>query len=111
MTQSLYRLKTSDLLSFITLHSALSTGSPAALALGLSESEALAVFSAVEALLGTDADRKAEVIRGFFAGEGEWNSVPCKALAITPNDALSNPPSNRYPFPGNHTRVSESSAS
>lgn len=70
-------MKTADLLSFITLHSALTAGNPSALALGLSDSEVIAVFSAVEALLGPDSDEKTNIIRGFFAGEGEWNGVPC----------------------------------
>lgn len=48
------------------------------MALGLSEDEAVAVFSAVENLLGADLDKKAEVISGFLSGEGEFQSIPCK---------------------------------
>lgn len=76
LSQSLHRLKTADLLSFVSLQFALSSG--AASGLGLSESEAPAVFAAGESLLGADPDRKAEVIRGFLSGEGEFQSIPCE---------------------------------
>ncbi|KIP06605.1 hypothetical protein PHLGIDRAFT_451136 [Phlebiopsis gigantea 11061_1 CR5-6] len=68
--------KTADLLSFITLHSALSTGNPAAAALALGDRETSAVFSAVETLLGADAERKDEVANGFLSGEGTFQDIP-----------------------------------
>ncbi|KAI0686374.1 hypothetical protein BC835DRAFT_1420472 [Cytidiella melzeri] len=48
---SLHRLKTADLLSIVSLQGALTSGDSVALAMGLSEGEAYAVFSAVESLL------------------------------------------------------------
>ncbi|GJE94905.1 hypothetical protein PsYK624_110810 [Phanerochaete sordida] len=68
--------RTADLLSFITLHSALATGNPAAVALNLLESETAAVFSAIEALLGNDLERKSDIINGFLTGEGSYQDVP-----------------------------------
>lgn len=79
--QSLHRLKTADLLSLITLHAGLTNGNPAALVLNLSAIEAYSVISAVESLLGTDPERKAEVIRGFLSGEGEHQGVSCAHIA------------------------------
>lgn len=49
--------------------------------LNLSAIEAYAVISAVESLLGTDPERKAEVIRGFLSGEGEYQGVSCAHIA------------------------------
>ena len=70
-----------DILTFVTLQASLSAGHPSALALALSESEVIAIFSAVEALLG-DEEKKAELVQGFFSSEGEWSGVPCRLFPI-----------------------------
>lgn len=66
------------------LHSAMSTGNPAALALNLVESEASAVLSAIEALIGSDAEKKTDIINGFLTGEGSYQDIPCKLLTLLP---------------------------
>lgn len=70
--------KTIDLLSIIQLHSALASGAPAAQALNLLENEAMAVFSAVEALIGPDSENKTAVVQGLLNSDGEWQGVSCK---------------------------------
>ncbi|OBZ68064.1 hypothetical protein A0H81_11920 [Grifola frondosa] len=72
--------KTTDLLNFLRLHSLLTSGHPAALALDLNESEGVAVYTATEALLGEDQESKADVIRGLLYGEGELQGVPYSRL-------------------------------
>ncbi|KAI0695550.1 hypothetical protein BC835DRAFT_1414834 [Cytidiella melzeri] len=93
---SLHRLKTADLLSIVSLQGALTSGDSVALAMGLSEGEAYAVFSAVESLLGNDSEKKAEVIRGFLSGEGNYQGVSySRLLEIT--QLFTNPPPSVEP--------------
>ncbi|KAI0087950.1 hypothetical protein BDY19DRAFT_201224 [Irpex rosettiformis] len=93
---SLHRLRTADLFSLVTLHTGLTNGNPAALTLNLSETEAYAVFSTVESLLGTDSEKKAEVIRGFLSGEGEYQSVPYARL-VEITELFTKPPEPQEP--------------
>ena len=51
---------------------------PSALALNLSESDGVAIYSITETLREAGVHGKADVIRGIFSGEGEHNGVPCK---------------------------------
>ena len=69
--------KTTQLLTIFQLQSALVNGAPEALALNLSEHEAMAIFSAVEVLLGTDLDHKSGIVRGLLTNEGDWQGIPC----------------------------------
>ena len=66
------------------IHTALTSGTPAAVALNLLENEAMAIFSAVETLLGVDSESKSAVVKGLLTGEGEWQGVPCERFDVTP---------------------------
>ncbi|THH00884.1 hypothetical protein EW026_g1695 [Hermanssonia centrifuga] len=71
-----HKQRTANLLSFLELHSALTNGNPAAIALNLLESEAVAIVTAAEALIDASIGKKDEVLRGLLSGEGELHNVP-----------------------------------
>ncbi|KAF7793779.1 hypothetical protein EIP86_004900 [Pleurotus ostreatoroseus] len=88
--------KTLNLLSIVPLHNALASRAPNAIALSLLEEEAMAVFSAVEAMLNIGAESRSDVVAGLLSGEGELRNVPYSRLhEIT--DLFLNPP--RAPTP------------
>ncbi|CAL1707036.1 unnamed protein product [Somion occarium] len=93
-----HRHLTGDLLSFIRIHSLINAGHPAGLALNLDELEDSAVYSATEALLGEDIENKAEVIRGFYSAEGDFNGVEYSRLLEITQQFL-NPPRVPTPVP------------
>jgi hypothetical protein len=76
--QTQHLAKTLDLLSYLRLHSLLSTGHPAGLALNLNDLESGAVFSTSNILLGDEKALKETVLSGFLSGEGRYEGVPCK---------------------------------
>ena len=80
ISQGAHLQKTVDLLSIVQLHNGLVNGLPAAQALNLLENEAMAVFSAVETLLGPDSENKPVIIKGLLTEDGEWQGVSCKSL-------------------------------
>ncbi|KAI0958732.1 hypothetical protein AcV7_004461 [Taiwanofungus camphoratus] len=87
-----HRRKTSDLLSFLRLHSLLSTNHPVIPSLNLNESEGIAIYAVTETLLGEESESKADVVQGFLTGEGELHGVPYTRLhEIT--QIMLNPPS------------------
>ena len=71
--------KTSDLLSFLRLHSLLSAGHSPALAPNLDAQESSAVFSTSNILLGDERDQKQIVLSGILSGVGDYEGVPCKS--------------------------------
>lgn len=86
LLQQTHHRKAANLLTLFRLHSALSSGHPSVLSLGLNESEGLAVYSATETLLGDDLDSKIDVVKSYISEEGEIHGVPCKYLAPRPSD-------------------------
>ncbi len=58
----------------------MTNGNPAAIALNLLESEAVAIVTAAEALIDASIGKKDEVLRGLLSGEGELHNVPCEHL-------------------------------
>ncbi|KII92352.1 hypothetical protein PLICRDRAFT_37119 [Plicaturopsis crispa FD-325 SS-3] len=83
--------KTSNLLSFLRVHSALINGHPSILSLSLSESEATAIVAVTDILLGEEEESKTGVVTGFFTGEGEIHGIPYTRLSEITHTYL-NPP-------------------
>jgi hypothetical protein len=48
----------------------------------VSETESLAIISAVENLTGEESQSKEEIVSGFFSGEGELQGVTCKGVPL-----------------------------
>lgn len=48
----------------------------------VTETESLAILSAVETLTGEESQSKEDIISGFFSGEGELQGVACKGIAL-----------------------------
>jgi len=48
----------------------------------VTETEALAIVSAVETLTGEESQSKDDIISGLFSGQGELQGVPCKEIIL-----------------------------
>lgn len=49
----------------------------------MTETESLAIVSAVETLTGEESQSKEEIVSGFFSGEGELQGVACKDIVLS----------------------------
>ncbi|KAI0356158.1 hypothetical protein OH77DRAFT_1423757 [Trametes cingulata] len=74
--QAEYLDKTAELVTFLRLHGLLSSRHPDALALNLSETEGIAIYSITETLFHENLPGKTDMIRSLFTGEGEHLGVP-----------------------------------
>ncbi|KAF9071659.1 hypothetical protein BDP27DRAFT_1321683 [Rhodocollybia butyracea] len=74
-TEALNVQKTAKLLSFIQLRTLLASGEFDLSALGVSEEEARAVYTAGAVLLGSDIEAKEAVIHGFLTVDGDFEDV------------------------------------
>ncbi|OCH93110.1 hypothetical protein OBBRIDRAFT_790581 [Obba rivulosa] len=92
VAQAAHESRTSELLSFLQLHNALSSGHPVALSLNLSESESVAIHAGTNALLGEDVESKSQVLHGFFSGGGDLHDVPYSRLIEITHLFLNPPP-------------------
>lgn len=83
--QSTILSKAGDILNLLRFRSSLANGEIDTSALSIQGAEATAVYSAADALLGEDGDRKLAVISGFLLaeGEGDVDGVPCRSLLPT----------------------------
>ena len=69
--------KTSELVTFLRLHTMLTNRHPEAVALKLSDEEGIAIYSITETLFHHIPQGKGDMIRSMFTGEGEHHGVPC----------------------------------
>ena len=79
--QAEYLDKTAELVTFLRLHGMLSNRHPDAMALDLSEREAIAIYSITETLFHEILPGKTEMIQSIFTGEGEHLHIPFEGSA------------------------------
>ncbi|KAI0371149.1 hypothetical protein BV20DRAFT_965824 [Pilatotrama ljubarskyi] len=90
--QAEYLDKTAELVTFLRLHSMLSSRHPDALALNLSEMEGIAIYSITETLFHEHLPGKTDMIRSLFTGEGEHLGVPYSRILEIKDQFLHPPP-------------------
>jgi len=70
--QTIHIAKSSNLLSYLRLHSLFSAGHPSVLSLDLNDKDSSAVFAVGTILLGDEGDKRQAVLSGIMSGEGEY---------------------------------------